>query len=410
MKCYSSYIILLLSCLLFLSCSREESYEDEADRLAHQFIIVDTHVDLPYRLQSNPEDVSIETSGGDFDYERAKEGGLNAPFMSIYIPARYQQAGGAKAIADSLINLVEGLTTDHPDKFAIATSPAEIEKQFKKELISLPMGMENGAGIEGDIGNIQYFYDRGIRYITLTHSKDNRISDSSYDTTATHGGLSDFGKEVVKEMNRTGMMVDISHVSDSAFFDVMQITEAPAIASHSSARYYTEGFERNMSDSMMTMLADNGGTIMINFGSNFISDSSRTSADSVRAMISRQLDEKGLERSSEEAQEYIDETWSQNYRFATIAEVADHFDHVANLVGIDHVGIGSDYDGVGNTLPTGLKDVSTYPNLIQELLDRGYTKDDIRKITHANIFRVWNKVHEVAQTLSAKTKGNASNK
>jgi len=206
------------------------------------------------------------------------------------------------------------------------------------------------------------------------------------------------------------MMVDISHVSDSAFFDVMQITEAPAIASHSSARYYTEGFERNMSDSMMTMLADNGGTIMINFGSNFISDSSRTSADSVRAMISRQLDEKGLERSSEEAQEYIDETWSQNYRFATIAEVADHFDHVANLVGIDHVGIGSDYDGVGNTLPTGLKDVSTYPNLIQELLDRGYTKDDIRKITHANIFRVWNKVHEVAQTLSAKTKGNASNK
>ena len=378
--------------------------------MAHQFIIVDTHVDLPYRLQSNPEDVSIETSGGDFDYERAKEGGLNAPFMSIYIPARYQQAGGAKAIADSLINLVEGLTTDHPDKFAIATSPAEIEKQFKKELISLPMGMENGAGIEGDIGNIQYFYDRGIRYITLTHSKDNRISDSSYDTTATHGGLSDFGKEVVKEMNRTGMMVDISHVSDSAFFDVMQITEAPAIASHSSARYYTEGFERNMSDSMMTMLADNGGTIMINFGSNFISDSSRTSADSVRAMISRQLDEKGLERSSEEAQEYIDETWSQNYRFATIAEVADHFDHVANLVGIDHVGIGSDYDGVGNTLPTGLKDVSTYPNLIQELLDRGYTKDDIRKITHANIFRVWNKVHEVAQTLSAKTKGNASNK
>jgi membrane dipeptidase len=396
--------------MLFLSCSREESYEDEADRLAHQFIIVDTHVDLPYRLQSNPEDVSIETSGGDFDYERAKEGGLNAPFMSIYIPARYQQAGGAKAIADSLINLVEGLTTDHPDKFAIATSPAEIEKQFKKELISLPMGMENGAGIEGDIGNIQYFYDRGIRYITLTHSKDNRISDSSYDTTATHGGLSDFGKEVVKEMNRTGMMVDISHVSDSAFFDVMEITEAPVIASHSSARYFTQGFERNMSDSMMTVLADNGGTIMINFGSNFISDSSRTSADSVRAMISRQLDEKGLERSSEEAQEYIDETWSQNYRFATIAEVADHFDHVANLVGIDHVGIGSDYDGVGNTLPTGLKDVSTYPNLIQELLDRGYTKDDIRKITHANIFRVWNKVHEVAQTLSAKTKGNASNK
>ncbi|MBN2731050.1 MAG: dipeptidase [Balneolaceae bacterium] len=406
MKFFKPSILFIVCCMLFLSCSREESYENKAEDLAQEFIIVDTHVDLPYRLQSNPEDVSVRTETGDFDYERAKEGGLNAPFMSIYIPARYQESGGAKNVADSLINLVEGLTTDHPDKFAIATSPQEIERQFKEGLISLPMGMENGAGLEGDLSNIQYFYDRGIRYITLAHSKDNKISDSSYDTSDTHGGLSDFGEKVVKEMNRVGIMVDISHVSDSAFYDVMKITKAPVIASHSSARYYTEGFERNMSDSMITKLAENGGTIMINFGSNFISDSSRASSDSVRAHISRWLNENDLDRSDPEAQEYIESYHAQNYRYATVSEVADHFDHVVNLVGIDHVGIGSDYDGVGDTLPVGLKDVSTYPNLIQELLDRGYTKDDIRKICYKNIFRVWTKVAETAETLSEKTTAN----
>lgn len=405
MNSYPLFII-LIGCLLFLSCSREESYDDRAEELAHEFIIVDTHVDLPYRLRSNPEDVSVLTENGDFDYERAQEGGLNAPFMSIYIPARYQQAGGAKAVADSLINLVEGLTTDHPDKFVIATSPDEIERQFEEGLISFPMGMENGAGIEDNLGNIQYFYDRGIRYITLTHSKDNQISDSSYDTTGTHGGLSNFGEKVVKEMNRVGVMIDVSHVSDSAFYDVMEITEAPVIASHSSARYFTPDFERNMSDSMMTLLAKNGGTVMINFGSTFISDSSRVSSDSVDALIERHLEEEGMERSSEEAQEYIKETFSQNFDYATVADVADHFDHVVNLIGIDYVGIGSDYDGVGDTLPEGLKDVSSYPNLIRELLDRGYTKDDIRKITHANVFRVWNKVDETAETLSGKADQN----
>ena len=406
MKRLQPYVLVLISCVLFLSCSREESYDEKAGDLAHEFIIVDTHVDLPYRLKSHPEDVSEKTKDGDFDFERAKDGGLNAPFMSIYIPARYQQTGGAKAVADSLIDLVEGITTDHPEKFAIATSPEEIEQQFKKGLISLPMGMENGAPIEKDLSNVEYFYDRGIRYITLTHSKDNQISDSSYDTTDTHGGLSDFGKKVVKEMNRVGMMVDVSHISDSAFYDVMEITEAPVIASHSSARYFTPGFERNMSDSMITMLAENGGTIMINFGSDFISAASRTSSDSLDAHVSRWLKENNMQRTDPEAKEYIREYREQNYHYATVSEVADHFEHVANLVGIDHIGIGSDFDGVGNTLPKGLKDVSGYPNLIQELMDRGFTKDDIRKICYENIFRVWKKVSETAETLKQKEAAN----
>lgn len=403
MKKLSSLSIYCLIFLFLFSCSREQDdYEDRAESLAHEFIIVDGHVDLPYRLNNNPEDVSGSTDDGDFDYDRAKAGGLNAPFMSIYVPARYQQTGNAMDVADSLIAIVRGLETDYPDKFAVATSPQQIEQQFEEGLISLPMGLENGAPIGDDLSNVQALYDKGIRYITLAHSKDNQISDSSYDTTKnTHNGLSPFGEDVVREMNRVGIMVDISHVSDSAFYDVMEISEAPVIASHSSARFFTPGFERNMSDSMITQLAANNGVIMINFGSNFISDSSRVSADSVQAIISRRLEEKGLERSDPEAQEYIDETWEQNYRYATVSEVADHFDHIVNLAGIDHVGFGSDFDGVGNTLPVNLKDVSDYPNLIAELLDRGYTKDDIRKITHGNIFRVWNEVAETAERLSS---------
>jgi membrane dipeptidase len=401
MKNLQPYLVICFSFLFAFSCSHEDNnFEEQAGELAQEFIIVDGHVDLPYRLNDEPEDVSVETSGGDFDYERAKEGGLNAPFMSIYIPARYQESGGAMSVADSLIGIVQQLTTDHPDKFAIATSPQQIESQFREGLVSLPMGLENGAPVGKDLKNVKLLYDKGIRYITLTHSKDNQISDSSYDTTGTHGGLSPFGEKVVKEMNRVGIMVDISHVSDSAFYDVMKITEAPVIASHSSARFFTPEFERNMSDSMMTQLAENNGVVMINFGSNFISDSSRTTKDTTDAIIERKLKDENWDQSEAEAQEFIENTRKTNYHYATLSDVADHFDHVANLIGIDHVGFGSDFDGVGDTLPTGLKDASDYPNLIQELLKRGYTKDDIQKISHGNIFRVWNEVAARAEQLS----------
>lgn len=195
-----------------------------ADKLAHRYIIADGHVDLPYRLKVKNFrltkefiGISIESAEGDFDYVRAKAGGLDAPFMSIYIPASYQESGGAKLLADSLIDMVRGIAGAHPDKFAVAVSPKEVERNFRKGIISLPLGMENGAPIEDDLANVAYFHRRGIRYITLTHSKDNLICDSSYDTTRTWNGLSPFGREVVLEMNRVGIMVDISHVSDSAF-------------------------------------------------------------------------------------------------------------------------------------------------------------------------------------------------
>lgn len=394
------YVFLAVALSINVACTGQTDNSEKAKELAERFIIVDTHVDVPYRLKNNWDDISGPTEDGDFDYIRAREGGLDAPFMSIYIPAEYQETGGAKAVADSLIDMVRSIADEHPDKFAIATSPEQLKEQHEKELISLPMGMENGAPIGQDLDNIAYFFDRGIRYITLTHSKDNQISDSSYDTTYTHNGLSAFGEEVIKEMNRIGMMVDISHVSDSAFYDVMRVTEAPAIASHSSARHFTPGFERNMSDEMIKALAENGGVIMVNFGSTFLDEASRESSSKIREHISSWLEENNYEPSDSTAQAYIEKYRSENFKYSNVSKVADHIDHVVNLVGVEHVGLGSDYDGVGDSLPVGLKDVSEYPNLIGELLNRGYTEAEVRKICSDNIFRVWNEVTQIAAKIN----------
>ncbi|MCU0382567.1 MAG: dipeptidase [Cyclobacteriaceae bacterium] len=402
-------ILFSFSLLLFLSACKkqvidytklpDEELKKIADSLAQQFIITDGHVDLPYRLkvknfrlEKEFLGIPISTTEGDFDFERAKQGGLDAPFMSIYIPSRYQlQDDKGKALADSLIDMVNGIIAAHPDKFGAAGSPQEIEANTIAGKISLPMGMENAAPIGNDIKNIEYFFKRGIRYMTLTHGKDNQISDSSYDTTQTWNGLSPFGVEAVKEMNRIGMLVDISHVSDSAFYDVLKIVNKPVIASHSSCRYYTPGFLRNMSDDMIRALGKNGGVIQINFGASFLDSVARTNSkllDSLEAVLA----EKKLTSRDAAAQPIID-SFIKNHKelFSDVEKVADHIDHVRNLAGIDHIGIGSDYDGVGDSLPIGLKDVSQYPNLIYVLLKRGYTPSDIEKICYLNVKRVWTK-------------------
>jgi membrane dipeptidase len=284
--------------------------------------------------------------------------------------------------------------------FAIATSPEEVKSHFAEGLISLPMGMENGAPIEDDLDNVKYFHERGIRYITLTHATDNQICDSSYDTTGTWGGLSDFGREVVLEMNRVGIMVDISHVSDQTFYQVMDISKAPAIASHSSCRKFTPGFERNMDDDMIKLLGEKGGVIQINFGSTFLDGAIAQQRDSLRELLREQLSEAGLTYSDEAAKPIIEAFQKEHPAlYSDVKMVADHIDHVVALAGIDHVGIGSDFDGVGDSLPTGLKDVSQYPNLIFELLKRGYSEDDIEKICSGNVFRVWSEVEKVAASL-----------
>ena len=403
--------LILLAFLLFTSCNKQgtqesaaaptdEQLRQQADSLAQSVIIVDTHVDLPYRLDEQkirPDGdqlgVLISTKDGDFDYERAKQGGLDAPFMSIYIPSSYQKTpDSGKAFANSMIDLIDGITKNLPDRYALAMTPEDIKLNSAQGKISLPMGMENGAPIGKSLENIQYFFDRGIRYITLTHSKDNQICDSSYDTTYTWNGLSPFGIEVVREMNRVGIMVDISHVSDSAFYDVIRATSVPVIASHSSCRHFTPGFERNMSDDMIRALAKNGGVIQINFGASFLDSAARENEDILDSLMA-DLKTKNLTSRDPEAKPIIAATGkSEKELYADVERVADHIDHVVQLAGIDHVGIGSDFDGVDDTLPVGLKDVSQYPNLIYALLKRGYSAEDIEKICYKNIFRVWNDV------------------
>jgi membrane dipeptidase len=373
----------------------------KAMEIAKNSIIVDTHIDVPFRINNAWEDVSEATDGGDYDYPRARAGGLNAPFMSIYTPAGLEAEGRSKEVAEVLIDLVNRIVDESPDKYAIALSPADVEEQFTKGLISLPMGMENGSPIEGDIANVQHFFDRGIRYITLAHGLSNHISDSSYDENKQWGGLSEFGVEVVKEMNRLGIMVDISHVSDEAFWDVMEVTTAPAIASHSSARHFTPGWERNIDDDMIVRLAENGGVVMINYGSAFLTQEAQEYGTTARAAFAAYVDEHGIEESADARKEFRSEYEKihGSFPYATLEETLNHFDHVVNLTSIDHVGIGSDYDGVGDSLPIGLKDVSSYPNLVEGLLSRGYSEEDIRKILGGNLLRVWREVESVAASM-----------
>jgi membrane dipeptidase len=385
---------------------------DQSDRnllqhahlLAQQTIITDGHVDLPYRLQVRNFrlereylGIPVQTDDGDFDYERAREGGLDAPFMSIFIPsAKQEEEDGGRDMADDLIDMVEGIIAAHPDKFGYGRTPLEIEQNTAEGLISLPMGLENGAPLL-DLEDIGYFYDRGIRYVTLTHGKDNHICDSSYDTTRTWGGLSPFGREVVAEMNRIGMMVDVSHISDEAFFEVMALSAAPVIASHSSCRVFTPGWERNMSDDMIRLMGERNGVIQINFGSDFLD----AEVSRARKNYEKDLNDYLRKKKIDDDDPRVDEARAR-FRakypalYSDVSRVADHIDHVREIAGIDHIGLGSDFDGVGDSLPMGLKDVSMYPNLIHELLRRGYSDEDIEKICYRNVWRVWNDVNRVA--------------
>ncbi len=396
----SLIFLAMLSAILSTSYSQtDDELKKKASELAQKFIIVDTHVDFPLNIYHDPKKYTVDKSEGEFDYPRAKQGGLNVPFMSIYTPPRLEGTGKSKVMADSLITLVEKIVNENSDRFAIPASVDDVRNHFKQNKISLPMGMENGSPIENDLKNIRYFYSRGVRYITLAHGKSNHISDSSYDENKQWNGLSNFGKDVVNEMNKLGIMIDVSHLSDSAFYDVIEISDAPVIASHSSCRYFTPGFERNMSDEMIVHLAKHGGVIQINFGSSFLRDDIRKKYDEIDAFIDNYVKEH-TDQSDEERREFINKYRKENKPpNATVKDVVAHIDHVVKLVGINYVGIGSDFDGVGDTLPEGLKDVSYYPNLIYELLKLGYSEEDIKKICGENLLRVWSEVEDIAKNI-----------
>lgn len=394
----TKYLPILAVSLLSLSTSLQAvTVSEKAKKIAQETIIVDSHIDVPYRMHKKWVDVTKATDGGDFDYPRAKTGGLNAPFMSIYIPATYEGEGKdfGVQLAHQLIDSVEAIAYRAGDKFAVAYSTDDVYAQFKQGKISLPMGMENGSPIANSFDNLAMFYKRGIRYVTLSHSLSNHISDSSYDLRRQWKGLSEFGKKLIPEMNKIGMMIDISHVSDDAFYQALELTKAPVIASHSSLRKFTPGFERNMDDEMIKALAKNGGVIQINFGSSFVSAAPRVWQDTLKAKYEAENTKRGEEKAKRIEKLYKD---NNPYPFASLDTVLDHIDHVKNLVGIDYIGIGSDYDGVGDSLPRDLKDVSYYPQLVQGLLNRGYSDKDIKKILSGNFMRVWKEVEQLAQS------------
>lgn len=366
---------------------------EKAKKLSKENIIVDGHIDLPFRLYKEnlieEENINLnKNTSGNFDTYKAKKGGLNCPFMAIYTPSEKSE-NESYTFANSLIDLVNNVIKSNKE-FDYAFTPKDVIKNFKKNKISLPMGMENGSPIGKDINRIKYFFDRGIRYMTLTHAADNQVCDSSYDSRNTWNGLSDFGKKVVREMNKIGMMIDVSHCTDKTFYDILKITNKPLVATHSSPRKFTPNFERNMSDNMIKDLANNNGLIMLNFGSGFISEQSNKSLGDINSKVEKYKIQNNLEDSDKKLLKYKDDLINTAKPFASINDFIDTIDHVKELVGIDHIGLGSDFEGLGNTLPYDLKDASTYPNILYKLLEREYSQIEIKKICSDNLFRVWN--------------------
>ena len=392
-----SRISIVLAPLVFLSIAAGCTKPESSQQLAESHLIVDTHIDVPYRLFENWDDVALATDSGDFDHPRAIAGGLDAAFMSVYIPARVDAAGQAVERAEELIDIVEKIAADAPDKFAIATCTEDIDRIRESGRIALPMGMENGAPIAGDFDNLRRFQGRGIRYVTLAHSRTNHISDSSYDEFERWQGLSPFGKSLVPEMNRQGVMIDVSHITDRAFWQVLELSETPVLATHSSLRHFTPGFHRNMSDEMVAALGAAGGVVQINFGSGFLTRAAQDyRTASTKAALAHAFNNQ-LPEDDPRIADFLNSYRQEHpYPYATVDDVLDHIDRAVDLAGIDAVGLGSDYDGVGDSLPVGLKDASTYPNLIAGLLQRGHSEVDIEKILGGNTMRVWRAAEEYA--------------
>lgn len=369
----------------------------QADALARDAIIVDTHIDAPSELQAEWKDLGKRTEGREFDYPRAREGGLDVAFMSIYTSPEEDRLGTARQVANLQIDAVEALVGRHPDKFALLTYPGDLERLRAGGRVLLALGMENGAPLVDDLSQLAQFHARGVRYITLAHSASNRISDSSYDPNRAWQGLSPFGREVVAEMNRLGMMVDVSHLSDAATAQAIDLSSVPVIASHSGLRHFTPGFERNLSDELAKAIAAKGGVVQVTFGIGFVN---RQAADDLQAKFTARAAFDARNAAATKAGKPLEDAvafeneWQRTHPTPAtpIGAVLDQIDYAVALVGIDHVGLGSDFDGVSGKLPEGLRSVADYPNLVAGLQARGYKDDDLKKILGGNLLRVWSAV------------------
>ncbi len=388
---FSSVVLLALLCVLLtlpMVTAQNKSANAPADdaklreralKLQRASLVVDTHNDITSPIADEGFDMGARDTSGKIqtDIPRMKEGGLNVEFFSIYVAAKYAKEGGSARRAMEMIDGVYEQVRRHPESLEMASGVDDIRRIRKSGKIAALMGIEGGHAIEDSLGALRLFYKLGIRYMTLTHTNTNNWADSAggigNPPEIRHHGLSDFGKDVVREMNRLGMMVDISHVGDETFQDVIEVTQAPVIASHSSCRALTN-VPRNMTDDMLKALAKNGGVIMINFYNGFINTEYAKSGDPVP---------------------------TKSAQTATMDMLMAHFEHAIQVAGIDHVGIGSDFDGVDGLLPPGMEDVSKLPNITFELLKRGHSEADVKKVLGENLLRVLGENERVAKKLQA---------
>lgn len=378
---------MLLSLLLLAALSPAQ--------LAQQAMIIDTHIDAPSLQVREWQDLSGD-SKRQFSHKLAKQGGLKVGFMSIYTSPTQDETGTALASAQQQMDSMEALAYRHPDKFYIVRNPTQVKANDKR--IALSFGMENGAPLRDDISRLDMLAKRGVSYITLAHSGNNKLSDSSYAIDKKWNGLSSFGKQVVSRMNQLGIMVDVSHLSDQAALQAIELSKTPVIASHSAFRHFTPGFERNVSDEIAKAIAKKGGVMHVTFGTAFVSEKDALNLRDYFIELKKFKDQyasdiaQGKKPAMTEAE--FDRQWDASHPpgKATVKDVADHIEYGVKLIGIEHIGIGSDFDGV-DSVPEGLQSAKDYPNLIAELQRRKFSDAQIRKIMGGNTLRVWKAIY-----------------
>ena len=401
-----SLLFLAIALSLMPNSTRAQSVSDKAKKLHSSSIVIDTHDDTTQRLLDPSFDISTYHADGNIDVPRMREGGLNAIFFSIWIPSKTVGPEAVKKALDQ-IDAVREAVRKHPNDLVLATTADEIRAAKKQNKIAALMGVEGGHMIDNDLAVLRSYAVLGVRYMTLTHMGNTDWADSSTDTPA-HNGLTDFGKQVVLEMNRLGVMVDISHVSDKTFYDAIATSKAPVIASHSSARALTEA-PRNMTDDMMRALAKNGGVIQINYHVGFLSQEFRD-FEKAHPEAEKEINDEVKKRCGDNEScslvmgDQVVRDLMQAGKLPKVdwTQIIDHIDHAVKIAGIDHVGLGSDFDGA--VMPIGMQDATHLPQITDALLKKGYSDSDIRKILGENTLRVMSEVERVSHQLNSPTK------
>jgi len=406
MRCLRAVLaasVLTLLCSPLVTTVHGDDIADRARKLHFSSIVLDTHDDTTQRFFSKTYDLAKRNSDGHIDIPRMKEGGMNAIFFSIWIDGRIMGPPAIQKALDQIDAVHENVRRNSKDMVFCRTAD-DIRRAHKEGKIAALIGVEGGHMIGNDIRMVRIFGDLGVRYMTLSHFYNDEWADSSTDKPA-HNGLTDYGKDIVREMNRQGIMVDISHVSDKTFYDALEVSKAPLIASHSSCRAICN-HPRDMTDDMIKALAAKGGVIQINYEKSFIDQAYKDASDKLSGGVVAQLDQ--LKKLCGDDEECLGKKMNEMEKQATAEgklphvtweRIIDHIDHVVKLVGADHVGLGSDFDGA--TMPEGMDDCTHLPKITEALMRRGYSDDDIRKILSGNILRVMEANEKVARELQS---------